>query len=55
MTARPAADHALLSPSLATRLRGAAEWHANAGYAGTDVAGPWRSSDHDPMLLGLDL
>ncbi len=54
-------DHALLSPSLATHLRGAAEWHANAdepsgdGYAGTDVAGPWRSSDHDPMLLGFDL
>jgi len=54
-------DHALLSPSLAPHLKGAAEWHANAdepfgaGYAGTDVAGPWRSSDHDPMLLGFDL
>ena len=54
-------DHALLSPSLAQRLKGAAEWHSNAdepddaGYAGSDVAGPWRSSDHDPMLLGFDL
>lgn len=54
-------DHALLSPALAGRLRGAAEWHSNAdeadgeGYAGRDAAGPWRSSDHDPMLLGLDL
>ncbi len=54
-------DHALLSPALARRLRGAAEWHSNAdepaaaGYAGSDVAGPWRSSDHDPMLLGFDL
>jgi predicted extracellular nuclease len=54
-------DHALLSPALAKRLRGAVEWHSNAdeadgeGYAGSDVAGPWRSSDHDPMLLGFDL
>ena len=54
-------DHALLSPALAKRLRGAAEWHSNAdeadgeGYAGSDVPGPWRSSDHDPMLLGFDL
>lgn len=54
-------DHALLSPSLVPLLRGAAEWHINAdeadgvGYAGRNVPGPWRSSDHDPMLLGLDL
>ena len=54
-------DHALLSPALAKRLQGAAEWHSNAdeadgeGYAGSDAAGPWRSSDHDPMLLGFDL
>ena len=54
-------DHALLSPALAKRLKGAAEWHSNAdepdgeGYAGKDVTGPWRSSDHDPMLLGFDL
>ena len=54
-------DHALLSPSLARRLKGAAEWHSNAdepddeGYADSDVVGPWRSSDHDPMLLGFDL
>lgn len=53
-------DHALLSPALAARLRGAAEWHSNAdepetsGYRdGGD--GPWRSSDHDPLLLGFDL
>ena len=54
-------DHALLSPALARRLRGAAEWHGNAdepqssGYTGDGTAGPWRSSDHDPMLLGFDL
>lgn len=54
-------DHALLSPAMAQVLKGAAEWHSNAdepdgeGYAGKDVSGPWRSSDHDPMLLGFDL
>lgn len=55
-------DHALLSPGLASRLAGAAEWHINAdepvavGYRERpDAAGPWRSSDHDPLLLGLRL
>ena len=54
-------DHALLSPSLATQLRGAAEWHINAdeqdaqGYADGDASVPFRSSDHDPLLLGFDL
>ncbi|WP_372017311.1 ExeM/NucH family extracellular endonuclease [Pseudoxanthomonas sp. 10H] len=54
-------DHALLSPALRPHLRGAAEWHVNAdepddaGYAGRNVPGPWRSSDHDPLLLGFDL
>ncbi|MBD9370472.1 ExeM/NucH family extracellular endonuclease [Xanthomonas sp. XNM01] len=54
-------DHALLSPALAPFLRGAAEWHTNAdeadeaGYADRNVPGPWRSSDHDPLLIGLDL
>ncbi|WP_416055899.1 ExeM/NucH family extracellular endonuclease [Stenotrophomonas maltophilia] len=53
-------DHALLSPGMAKRLRGAAEWHSNAdeqdasGYQGRNVPGPWRSSDHDPLLLGFD-
>ena len=28
---------------------------AAQAYAGKDVTGPWRSSDHDPMLLGFDL
>ncbi|WP_454828016.1 ExeM/NucH family extracellular endonuclease [Pseudoxanthomonas wuyuanensis] len=54
-------DHALLSPALAKKVRGAAEWHINAdepdraGYAEGDPAVPWRSSDHDPLLLGFDL
>ncbi|MBD9470676.1 ExeM/NucH family extracellular endonuclease [Pseudoxanthomonas sp. PXM01] len=54
-------DHALLTPSLAKQLRGAAEWHINAdeqdaqGYADGDASVPFRSSDHDPLLLGFDL
>jgi uncharacterized protein len=55
-------DHALLSPALAQRLVGAAEWHSNAdepdsrGYQNRpgDRA-PWRSSDHDPLVIGLRL
>ena len=52
-------DHALLSPALAPALRGAAEWHNNAdeetaqGYPQGEP-GPWRASDHDPLLIGLD-
>lgn len=51
-------DHALLSPALAARLAGAAKWHSNADEpereddAATD---PWRSSDHDPLLVGFRL
>lgn len=66
-------DHALLSPSLAQRLAGAAKWHSNAdeperAEAAPDsngesaparrtprAAAPWRSSDHDPLLLGFRL
>lgn len=54
-------DHALLSPAMATALRGAAEWHLNAdapdnaGYVRGDSRVPTRSSDHDPLLLGFDL
>lgn len=55
-------DHALLSPALAARLVGAAEWHSNAdepesrGYQQRpDNHSPWRSSDHDPLVVGLRL
>lgn len=58
-------DHALLSPALAARLAGAAEWHSNAdepginGYRGATSGDPatnaWRSSDHDPLIAGFDL
>lgn len=53
-------DHALLNAGMAARLKGAAEWHINAdeadeaGYPERNVPGPWRSSDHDPLLLGFD-
>ena len=51
---------ALITGRYQYRLRGAAEWHSNAdeqdasGYQGRNVQGPWRSSDHDPLLLGFD-
>lgn len=55
-------DHALLSPGLSSRLVGASEWHSNAdepdsrGYqARPDDRSPWRSSDHDPLVVGLRL
>ena len=55
-------DHALLSPSLAARLVDAAEWHSNAdepdsrGYQeAPGQRGPWRSSDHDPLVVGFRL
>ena len=53
-------DHALLNGGMAARLKGAAEWHANAdeqdasGYQDGNVEGPWHSSDHDPLLLGFE-
>jgi predicted extracellular nuclease len=52
-------DHALVGPALATAVRGAAEWHNNAdeepgqGYPGGEN-GPWRASDHDPLVVDLD-
>jgi len=58
-------DHVFLSPALAGRLRGAEIWHSNAdepakfGYRAANGAenpeNPWRSSDHDPILVGFDL
>ena len=58
-------DHALVSPHLATRVTGADIWHINADEArfldydtaynpeGFYAADPYRSSDHDPVLVGL--
>lgn len=63
-----ALDHALASPSLATRVSGAAEWHINADESPLydynlefgrdetlfDAADPARTSDHDPIIVGID-
>ena len=59
-------DHALTTTSMAKRVRGAAFWHINSdeptfldynvenGLAAHYAADPFRSSDHDPVLIGLD-
>ncbi|MFD7078142.1 ExeM/NucH family extracellular endonuclease [Nocardioides sp. NPDC059952] len=59
-------DHILLSSSLQARVTGTDIWNVNSGepilkeysrynYTGTDLHqnGPWRSSDHDPVVVGL--
>lgn len=58
-------DHALVSPRLAARVTGADIWHINADEAlfqdyntefnptGYYEPDPYRSSDHDPVLVGL--
>jgi predicted extracellular nuclease len=60
-------DHALASASLAAKVTGAAAWHINADEADAldynldfsraasifDGTVPYRTSDHDPLLVGL--
>jgi predicted extracellular nuclease len=63
-------DHALATGSLSPQVTGAAEWHINAdepdlidydtsfkstGQDALYAPDPYRSSDHDPVLVGLDL
>ena len=63
-------DHALASPTLAAQASGATDWHINADepsvidynkeYKLTETqdlyeATPYRASDHDPVVIGLDL
>jgi len=66
-----ALDHALASASLAPQVTGAAAWHVNADeprvldyatvfrseaqLASLYAPDPYRSSDHDPLLVGLSL
>jgi hypothetical protein len=60
-------DHALANASMADQVTGAADWHINTdepavidydenynptGYYSAD---PYRASDHDPVVIGLDL
>ena len=58
-------DHALATPSLDAQITGFGEWHINAdepffnSYDRIRVADfrpdPYRSSDHDPFVVGLNL
>jgi hypothetical protein len=52
-------DHAFANASLAPRVSGAAEWHVDADEPepadAADATGPFRASDHDPLLVGLRL
>ena len=54
-------DHAFVDASEDAQLMGAVEWHINSDEAdffdekNEDSPGPWRASDHDPILLGLEL
>lgn len=58
-------DHALATPSLDAQIVGFGEWHINADepffnvYNRTKVSDfrpdPYRASDHDPFVIGLNL
>jgi predicted extracellular nuclease len=64
-------DHALASPTLASQVTGAAAWHVNADepnvldyngefkssaqQASLYAPDAFRSSDHDPLVVGLEL
>ncbi len=62
-------DHALVSLSLAPQVTQSLEWHINADEAPAhdynlehgrdplifDATTPYRASDHDPIIIGLDL
>ena len=64
-----ALDHALASSSLVDQVAGVVEWHINADEPPLldynlefnrdpglfDGTTPYRSSDHDPLIIGLDL
>jgi predicted extracellular nuclease len=62
-------DHAVVTPSLAPQVAGAADWHINADEPPLndynldygrdpdifDPAIPYRASDHDPLIVGFEL
>lgn len=64
-------DHGLASASLTPQVRGATEWHINADeprvldynlefktprqQSALYSADPYRASDHDPLVIGIDL
>ena len=59
-------DHGMVTAALAPAVSGAAIWHTNADEAEAfhyqtshrnpewHSVSPWRTSDHDPLLIGLD-
>ncbi len=63
-----ALDHALASQSLVAQVTGIADWHINADESPVrdynvefdrdpgifDASTPYRASDHDPLVIGLD-
>ncbi|UWF77929.1 ExeM/NucH family extracellular endonuclease [Microbacterium neungamense] len=54
-------DHVIASPSLAASVTGAGVWSINSpewsdrgyAYAATESGTPYRSSDHDPIVVGV--
>lgn len=54
-------DHVLASPSVAPTVTGAGVWNINSpewsdrgfAYPATEAATPYRSSDHDPIVVGV--
>lgn len=57
-------DHAMASPSLTTKVTDLTHWNINSvesfayqynGDPALYAADPYRSSDHDPVVLGIDL
>lgn len=59
-------DHALANKAMRKQVSGTAIWHINAdepsaldynsfNQASLYTDGPWRSSDHDPVIVGLEL
>ena len=60
-------DHVFASPDMLCQVSGAAEWHINADFADLfdynldfdrpadyfDPSSPFRSSDHDPIIIGI--
>jgi predicted extracellular nuclease len=64
-----ALDHAMASPSMTAQITDVSEWHINADEAPVhdynleygrdpdifDGTTPYRTADHDPIVIGLDL
>ncbi|RYH01292.1 ExeM/NucH family extracellular endonuclease [Salipiger sp. IMCC34102] len=61
---RGALDHALATASMAEQVTGVIEWHVNSPEPSLldyrngdfyDADAPWAASDHDPLVVGLNL